>query len=121
MVVSLREFIFVITGSVVLSLAVLAAFWPWTRRLSTLVTIAVTTAVGILLWNLALNVTNASSLNVDSRFLGVSVQDIGSGIAAFLLTLLVLRFVTDRTAPISRVLGASGVVGVITILVDLFG
>lgn len=121
MVVSVREFIFVIVGSVVLSLAILAALWSWTRRLSTLVTIAVTTSVGILLWNLALNVTNASYLNVDSRFLGLSVQDIGSGVAAFLVTLVVLRFVTDRAAPASRVLGASGVVGVVTLLVDLFG
>ena len=53
--------------------------------------------------------------------LGLSVQDVGSGVLAFVTTALVLRLVTDRAEPASRVLGASGIVGVVTILVDLFG
>lgn len=121
MVVSVREFIYVILASVVISLAVLAALWPWTRQLRTLVTIGLTTAVGIFVWNLALNLTNASALNVDSPVLGLSAQDVGSGVGAFLITFLVLRFVTDRAEPASRVLAVSGVVGLITIVVDLFG
>ena len=121
MVVSLREFIFVIVGSVVISLSVIAALWPWARQPMTLVTIGLTTAVGILIWNIALNVANATSLNVDSPVLGLSVQDVGSGVGAFLITLLVLRFITDRAEPAGRVLAASGLVGLITVLVDLFG
>ena len=121
MVVSLREFIFVTVGSVVLSLAVLAAFWPWARRPRRLTTIGLATAVGIVVWNAALNLTNATALNVDSPVLGLSAQDVGSGVLAFVTTALVLRLVTDRAEPASRVLGASAVVGAITILVDLFG
>src|SRR5438067_1627862 len=121
MVVSPREFIFVTVGSVVLSLLLLSAVWPWTRRVRTLVTIGVTTAIGIIVWNAALNVTNAAALNVDSPFLGLSVQDVGSGVAAFLVTLLVLQFITDRSQPTGRVVGASAIIGLVTIVVDLFG
>jgi hypothetical protein len=121
MVVSLREFIFVTVGSVVLSLAVLAALWPWARRPRRLATIGLTTAVGIVVWNAALDLTNATALNVDSPVLGLSAQDVGSGVVAFVTTALVLRLVTDRAEPASRTLGASGIVGIITILVDLFG
>jgi hypothetical protein len=121
MVVSIREFIFVTVGSVVVSLAILAALWPWARQARRLATIGLTTAAGIVIWNVALNLTNATALNVDSPVLGLSVQDVGSGVAAFVVTGLVLRLGTERAEPAARVLGASGIVGVVTILVDLFG
>ena len=120
-VVPLREYIFVIVGSVVLSLALTAVLFAWARQARMLITIALATALGIILWNSLLNVTNATFLNVDSALLGLSVQDVGSGIAAFLVTALALRFITDRNATASRVLGASALVGLVTILVDLFG
>jgi hypothetical protein len=60
-------------------------------------------------------------LNVDSPVLGLSAQDVGSGVGAFVITLLVLRFVTDKGEPAGRIIAASGIVGVITVLVDLFG
>jgi hypothetical protein len=121
MVVSPREFLFVTVASVVLSLLVLVAIWPWTREPRNLLTIGFTTAVGIILWNLALNLSNATALNVDSPFLGLSAQDVGSGVVAFVVTFMVLRLATNRTEAISRVLGAAGVVGLVTIIVDLFG
>jgi hypothetical protein len=120
-VVSLREYIFVILGSVVSSLAVLAIVFPWVRHARTLVTIALTTTVGIVIWNTLLNLTNASSLNVDSAFLGLSVQDVGSGVAALIVTALVLRFATHKDEPVGRVLAAAAVVGLVTVLVDLVG
>jgi hypothetical protein len=120
-VVSLREYIFVIVGSVVLSLAVIAALLPWARQARTLITIALTIMVGIIIWNTLLNLTNATFLNVDSAVLGLSAQDVGSGVGAFLVTGLVLRFITDRNASVGRVLGVSTVVGLVTIAVDLFG
>jgi len=120
-VVSLREYLFVIIGSVVLSLAVLAIVFPWVRHVRTLVTIAMATTIGIVIWNTLLNVTNATSLNVDSPFLGLSVQDVGSGVAAFVVTALVLRFVTNKDEPVARVIAASAVVGLVTVLVDLLG
>jgi hypothetical protein len=120
-VVSLREYIFVIIGSVVLSLAVLAILLPWTRRLRTLITIGLATTLGILIWNTLLNVTNATFLNVDSRLLGLSAQDVGSGVGAFLITALVLQFVTHKAEPAGHILAASAIVGLVTVLVDLLG
>lgn len=120
-VVSLREYIFVLVGSVVLSVAVVALLFAWARNARTLTAIALSTIVGIIIWNTLLNVTNATFLNVDSPVLGLSVQDVGSGVGAFVVTLLVLRFVTDRGASSGQVLGASAVAGLLTIVVDLFG
>jgi hypothetical protein len=119
-VVSLREYVFVVIGSIVLSLVVLSVSLPWVRNLRTLITIALTAAIGIVMWNTLLNLTNATSLNVDSPLLGLSVQDVGSGVGAFLVTVVVLRFVTHQGEVVGRVLIASGIVGLVTVLVDLF-
>ena len=119
-VVSPREFIVVIAASIVLSLAILAGIWPRLRDGRALAVIAVAATIGIILWNLALNVTNASFLNVDSPPFGLSVQDVGSGVAAFVATLVALHFVVDGSQSKARVLGISAVVGIATVLVDLF-
>jgi|ERR1051326_1986710 hypothetical protein len=121
MVVPVREFVFVIVGSLVLGLVLLAVVWPWARVPRRLAAIGLSAAAGIFIWNLALDVTGAAALNVDSRFLGLSVQDVGSGVAAFIVILLVLRFATERTEPAWRALTAAAVVGVVTIAVDLLG
>ena len=121
MVVSIREFVFVTVVSVLLSVVVLVAAWPWARQPRRLIAIALSMAIGIVIWNTALNLSNASALNVDSPFLGLSAQDVGSGVAAGIVTLLVLRFVTDRGAPLTRVLAVAAIVAVVTIVVDLFG
>jgi hypothetical protein len=118
-VVPLREYVFVIVGSVVLSLAVTAALFSWVRQARALITIALATTLGIIVWNTLLNVTNATFLNVDSPLLGLSVQDVGSGVAAFLVTAVALRFVINTST--GRIFGASVVVGLATVLVDLFG
>jgi hypothetical protein len=121
MVVPLREYAFVIVGSVVLSLVIVAAVWSWTRQPRILLGIGLSAVIGIVIWNTLLNVTNAQSLNVDSPILGLSVQDVGSGVCAFLVTLLGLRTVIAPAERLSRSLAASATVGVVTILVDLFG
>jgi hypothetical protein len=120
MVVSVREFLFVTVGSVVLSLVVLGVLWPWARQVRRLAVIGVAMAVGIVIWNLALNVTNATGLNVDSPILGLSAQDVGSGVLAFVATAVALRLLSDRGEPARRILGAAAIVGLITIVVDLF-
>jgi hypothetical protein len=120
-VVPLQEYVFVVIGSVVLSLAVLAVLLPWVRRARTLIAIALATTVGIVIWNTLLNLTNSAFLNVDSPVFGLSVQDVGSGVGAFLVTALVLHFVTDRQLSTGRMLAASAIVGLVTVLVDLFG
>jgi hypothetical protein len=120
MVVPLGEFVFVTVGSVVLALMILAAVWPWTREIRRLALIAVACIIGIVVWNVALNVTNARALNVDSDILGLSVQDVGSGVLAFGVTLIVLAFI-DRGLSRDRALSASALVGLVTIIVDRFG
>ena len=121
MVVSPREFVFVTVGSVVLSLAILAALSPWARRPRRMLAIAIASVLGIVAWNLALNVGNATGLNVDAPFFGLSLQDVGSGVLSFAATALTLGLVTDRAEPAGRVVGTSAIVGLVTILVDLFG
>ena len=120
MVVPLREFLFVIVGSVALSLVILAAIWSWTREPRLLGLIGGACLLGIVVWNIALNLANATSLNVDSDILGLSVQDVGSGVLAFLAVAVALAVGGHRTSP-GRVLGAAAIVGVVTVVVDRFG
>jgi hypothetical protein len=121
MVVSLREFAFVTVGSVVVSLVLLAVLWPWARQPRRLAAVAVGSTIGIVAWNAALNVGNATGFNVDGPVLGLSLQDVGSGVLAFATTALMLGLVTDRAEPARRVVGAAAIVGLITVLIDLFG
>jgi hypothetical protein len=118
MVVPLQEFLIVIVGSVVLSLVLLAALWPWMRKFRRLLLIGTACAVAIIAWDVALNLTNATTLNVDSDLLGLSFQDIGSGVLAFCAGLVALA-PGDGWQP-KRVLGASAIVGLLTILVDRY-
>ena len=120
MVVPIQEFVFVTVGSVVLSLVLLTALLPWSRDVRRLVLIAVACVVGIIIWNVALNVTNAGALNVDKYVLGLSAQDIGSAVLALVVVLLTL-VVADRGQPWRHVLGASAIVGLVTLVVDRFG
>jgi hypothetical protein len=120
MVVQIEEFVFVIVGSVVLSLLILAALFAWARNVRRLVLIGVACAVGIIVWNVALNVTNATALNVDSAILGLSVQDVGSAVVACVVTLAALA-VGDRGLSMGNKLGTSAIVGLVTIIVDRFG
>jgi hypothetical protein len=121
MVVSVREFVFVTAASVVLSLVIVAATSPWARHPLRLAAIAIASAIGIVAWNLALNVGNATGFNVDSPLLGLSLQDVGSGVLAFATTALALGLLTDRAEPAGRVIGTAAIVGLVTIVVDLFG
>lgn len=120
MVVSVRELVFVTVGSVVASLVVLTAIWPWARQIRRLVVIGLAMAVGILVWNVGLNIGNATALNVDSPVLGLSAQDVGSGVLAFIATAFALGR-SERAEPVRQIVGASAVVGLVTIVVDLFG
>jgi hypothetical protein len=67
-----------------------------------------------------LNLTNAQAMNVDS-VVRVSGQDVGSGVFACAAAALVLGLLADPGESAKRVVGAAGIAGLITILVDLFG
>jgi hypothetical protein len=118
-VVPFQEFLLVIVGSIVLSLVILAVSSPPMRQVRRLALVGVATAIGILVWNVGLNVTSASGLNVDSDILGLSVQDVGSGVLAFIGVFLALTL-GARGLPTSRILSASAIVGLATLFVDRF-
>src|SRR5438067_2625482 len=120
MVVPLQEFVLVTVGSVILSLVLVAGLFPWARDVRVLVLIGLACAVGIIVWNVGLNVSNAAALNVDSAVLGLSVQDVGSAVLAF-VTALVALLLGVSGQPTGRKLSAAAVVGLATLIIDRFG
>ena len=52
--------------------------------------------------------------------IGLSWEDVGSGVVALFATVLVLGLVTERREAAVRVVGAASIAGVIAMLVDLF-
>lgn len=119
MVVEPIEFVVVTVASVVLTGIVLVALWPWARDARRLVALAIGMALGIVAWNLMLNLTGATAMNVDSAY-RVSAQDVGSGVFACAVGALALGLIADRRESAARVVGAAALAGLITLLVDLF-
>ncbi|HEX5416821.1 MAG TPA: hypothetical protein VFZ25_14235 [Chloroflexota bacterium] len=119
MVVEPIEFVAVIVGSVVLSVIILAALWPWARDARRLAALAMGMTIGIIAWNVMLNLTGAVAMNVDSAY-RVSAQDVGSGVFAFAVASLTLGLVADRDAKAVQVVGMAAIAGILTLLVDLF-
>ncbi len=67
------------------------------------------------------NATGADSvLNIDWPVLPMSWSDVGSGVAAFVATVVALGALTDRNETAWRVVAASAVAGLLSMLVDLF-
>jgi hypothetical protein len=118
-VVGPGEIIVVTIVSIVLSIVVLAALWPWARDPRRLVALAIGMTVGIIAWNVMLNLTGAGAMNVDSAY-RVSGQDVGSGVFALAVACLTLGLVADRDSRASQVVGMAAIAGVITLFVDLF-
>ena len=103
----------------VLAALVLVA-WPWARTSRAFVIAGVTTTLGMMAWNSILQVSDTASLNVDTPVIGLSWQDVGSGVWAFLATALVLGLIVSRETPARRVVGAAGIAGVVAMVVDIF-
>jgi hypothetical protein len=103
----------------VLAAAALAA-WPWARRRGRFAIAGVLTLVSWIAWHLLLNATHASGFDVDAPIIGLSWEDVGSGVVALFATVLVLGLVTDRREAAVRVVGAASIAGVIAMVLDLF-
>jgi hypothetical protein len=103
----------------VLAAAALAA-WLWARRRGRFAVAGITTLVGWIAWHLLLNATRATGFDVDAPVIGLSWEDVGSGVVALFATVLVLGLVTERREAAVRVVGAASIAGVIAMLVDLF-
>jgi len=111
--------VFGLLGGVLVG-AILAASWPWTRSRGRFAIAAGATAVTFVAWRLVLGGANATGLNVDAPLIGVSWEDVGSGILAGTATAMVLGLVVDRQESARRVVGAAALAGVITLIYDIF-
>ena len=101
--------------------AVLYWRYPWSRQRGRLGTAAIATFVAWILWRLVLQLSNADNLDVDNPLLlGLSAQDVGSGVLAFLLTAVPLGLRSERDEPAHRVVATAAIAGGLAILVDRF-
>jgi hypothetical protein len=96
------------------------ATWPWSRRQGRFAIAGIATLVSWIGWHLLLNATRASGFDVDAPIIGLSWEDVGSGVVALFLTALVFGLVTERREAAFRVVGAASIAGVIAMLLDLF-
>ena len=113
-----------VVGALLAAIVVAAALYsryPWSRPRRRLGTAATATFVAWLLWRVVLRLSNADNLDVDNPLLlGVSAQDVGSGVLAFLLTAAPLGLLSERDAPAHRVVATAAIAGALAILVDRF-
>lgn len=101
-------------------LAALAlALWPWARKRGRFAVAGGATLVGWVAWHLLLNATRATGFDVDAPIIGLSWEDVGSGVVALFATVLVLGLVTERQEEAVRVVGAASIAGLIAMLLDL--
>jgi len=97
------------------------ALWPWARMRLRFLIGAGATFLGYEGWHLLLNVSNGRNFDVDNpALLGLSAEDVGSGIVAYVLAVLILGLVVDRKEPSERVVTAGVIVGLLAIVVDRF-
>jgi uncharacterized membrane protein len=116
---SLREA--VIVGPVAGILAALVLLtWSWARLRFRFAVAGLATAIGAVLWNLALWNANATNMDVDGPVFRLSYQDVGSGVLAFAGVALVLGLGIEPAEPARRVVTAAGIAGVVTMILDLF-
>src|SRR5215216_7669405 len=78
------------------------ALWPWARIRGRFAVAGVATLVGWIAWHRVLDATHATAFDVDAPIMQVSWEDVGSGVAAFFATALVLGLVTEQKEPASR-------------------
>ena len=95
------------------------AIWPWARRRGRFAVAGVATLVGWIAWHLLLNATRATGFDVDAPIIGLSWEDVGSGVVALVLVALIFGLVTERRETAVRVVGAASITGLIAMLLDL--
>jgi len=95
--------------------------WAWGRRRGRFAIAGAAAALAWLAWHLYLQVSAADSLDIDNpALLGLSGEDAGTGVLAFLLAAVPLGLVTERDEPARRVILAAGIAAVVVTLIDLF-
>ena len=110
-------------GAILTAIAVAGALyaWSWSRDRRRIAIATAVTVVAFLVWRAALIIANGANLDVDYPvLLGLSFEDIGSGVMAFLFVALALGLGLDRLEPAHRVITSAGLAGAAAILVDRF-
>ncbi len=103
----------------VLAAAALAV-WPWARFRGRLAVAGIATLVSWIGWHLLLDATHATGFDVDAPVIGLSWEDVGSGVVALFLVALIFGLITERREPASRVVGAASIAGLVAMIFDLF-
>jgi len=107
-----------LTGAAV-ALALYA--WRWSRQRRRIAVAAIAAMIAFLVWRGALIVANGANLDIDYPvLLGLSFEDIGSGVMAFLFVALTLGLGIDRDEPARRVTTSAGLAATAAIIVDRF-
>lgn len=110
-------------GAALTACAVAAAVYAWrpSRDGRRIALAGAASAAAFVLWRAALIVSNGANLDIDyDLLLGLSFEDIGSGVLSFLFTALVLGLGIDRGATASRVIRTAGLAAIAAIAVDRF-
>jgi len=110
-------------GAVLTGLAAAGALyaWPWSRDPRRMLAGAGAAIVAFLAWRAALIIANGANLDVDyAVLLGLSFEDIGTGVMSFLFAALALGLGVDRAEAAKRVVTSAGLVALAAILVDRF-
>ena len=119
-----QDLLIYVLGALLAAIVVAAAlYWryPWSRQRGRFGIAAIGTFVAWIAWSVVLQLSNADNLDVDNPLLvGLSAQDVGSGVLAFLLTALPMGLITERDEPASRVVAIAAIAGALAILVDRF-
>ncbi len=112
----------IVVFSVIVSLLAsgMLAIWPWTRRDGRFAVAGIAAMLGMMTWNFVLHFSNTASLNVDAPVIGLSWQDVGTGVWACTATALALGLIAARDEPARRVAGAAGIAGLVAMVFDIF-
>lgn len=95
--------------------------WSWSRSHYRFLVSALATFLGFAAWNILQSSTGADlALNIDWPVFPLSWSDVGSGVSAFVATVITLGLIVDRKEPAWRIVAASGIAGLLAMLVDLF-
>ncbi len=95
--------------------------WPWSRHRRRMLIGVAAAVLSFLLWRGVLISANGANFDIDyPLLLGLSYEDIGSGIMAFVFAAIVFGLWSDRTQRAEQVVKSAALVGAAAILVDRF-